>query len=350
MAARRLNRGADPHRVAGFGALIGVIAFAFVMFAAPLESAEVFGIGVGLIGLGGGLFAHGTLTASMAAARPADRGLALGAWGAAQATAAGLAIALSRPHQRRRAARSPSTAPSATRSPIRSPASPSSTALEILLLLATIVAIGPLTRRQLPIPSSSRSAAPSIPVSTPEVCHDPRSHSAISMWRKSCSTRSSLFFAGLIWYLRQEDRREGYPLESGSRRRREAARLAVSSRAEDLPPRRRLDGAGARPIRPDARPLNAAKTEPWPGAPYRADRRSAAGRRRPGLLGGAARLPYKTAEGHDLIAPLRVATNYAVAPEGGNPLGFTVIGGDRKAAGTVKDIWVDRSESMAALL
>ena len=95
MAARRLNRGADPHRVAGFGALIGVIAFAFVMFAAPLESGEVFGIGVGLIGFGGGLFAHGTLTASMAAARPGDRGLALGAWGAAQATAAGLAIALS---------------------------------------------------------------------------------------------------------------------------------------------------------------------------------------------------------------------------------------------------------------
>ena len=42
IAARRLNRGADPHRVAGFGALVGVIAFAFVMFAAPAESGEDF--------------------------------------------------------------------------------------------------------------------------------------------------------------------------------------------------------------------------------------------------------------------------------------------------------------------
>ena len=95
LAARRLSRGADAHRVAGFGAAIGVIAFACVIFAAPAESRLLFGLGVGMIGLGGGLFAHGTLTASMAAARPQERGLALGAWGAAQATAAGLAIAFS---------------------------------------------------------------------------------------------------------------------------------------------------------------------------------------------------------------------------------------------------------------
>jgi len=95
IAARRLTNGADPHRVAGLGAVVGIVAFVAVIFAAPLESRNLFGIGVSLIGLGGGLFAHGTLTASMALARPEDRGLALGAWGAAQATAAGLAIAFS---------------------------------------------------------------------------------------------------------------------------------------------------------------------------------------------------------------------------------------------------------------
>ena len=49
-----------------------------------------------MIGLGGGLFAVATLTAAMTmpAAGLAGRGLALGAWGAAQATAAGLSIAL----------------------------------------------------------------------------------------------------------------------------------------------------------------------------------------------------------------------------------------------------------------
>jgi BCD family chlorophyll transporter-like MFS transporter len=49
-----------------------------------------------LIGFGGGLFSVATLTAAMTmpAAGKAGRGLALGAWGAAQATAAGLSIAI----------------------------------------------------------------------------------------------------------------------------------------------------------------------------------------------------------------------------------------------------------------
>ena len=51
-------------------------------------------MGTCLIGLGGGLFAVGTLMATMSLAGQDHAGLALGAWGAAQATAAGLAVAL----------------------------------------------------------------------------------------------------------------------------------------------------------------------------------------------------------------------------------------------------------------
>ena len=81
--------------------VVGVIAFAFVIVrGARWNRLRLFGVGVGLIGFGGGLFAHGSLTACMAFARPEARGLALGAWGAAQATAAGLAIAVERFHQR----------------------------------------------------------------------------------------------------------------------------------------------------------------------------------------------------------------------------------------------------------
>ena len=47
-----------------------------------------------LIGFGGGLFGHGTLTATMNSAPKEQTGLALGAWGAVQATAAGVAVAL----------------------------------------------------------------------------------------------------------------------------------------------------------------------------------------------------------------------------------------------------------------
>jgi MFS transporter, BCD family, chlorophyll transporter len=95
LAARWLDRGGDAFRVAASGAVVGIAAFSAVIFAAPLDSARLFAVGVCLIGLGGGLFAHGTLTASMAKTGPEDTGLALGAWGAVQASAAGLAIAAS---------------------------------------------------------------------------------------------------------------------------------------------------------------------------------------------------------------------------------------------------------------
>ena len=93
-ASRVLGRGADALRMAGWGAATGLPAFAAVIAAGPLQSTAVFSLGVFLIGLGGGLFGHGTLTATMRSA-PDDRvGLALGAWGAVQASAAGLALAL----------------------------------------------------------------------------------------------------------------------------------------------------------------------------------------------------------------------------------------------------------------
>jgi BCD family chlorophyll transporter-like MFS transporter len=48
-----------------------------------------------LIGFGAALFGHGTLTAAMDRAPKEQVGLALGAWGAVQATAAGIGVALS---------------------------------------------------------------------------------------------------------------------------------------------------------------------------------------------------------------------------------------------------------------
>jgi len=94
LAARWLGAGRDPFRIAARGLLVGLAAFPAVIFAAPLGSVALFYAGAALIGLGGGLFAVATLTAAMAMATAgrAGSGLALGAWGAAQASAAGLAI------------------------------------------------------------------------------------------------------------------------------------------------------------------------------------------------------------------------------------------------------------------
>ncbi len=64
-----------------------------MIFSAPLASPLLLQVGTLLIGLGGGLFSVGTMTAVMDLARDGQSGIALGAWGAVQATTSGLAIA-----------------------------------------------------------------------------------------------------------------------------------------------------------------------------------------------------------------------------------------------------------------
>ncbi len=144
-ASRRLSRGSDPHRLAALGAVVGLAAFAAVIFAAPLESTFLFRVGTALIGFGGGLFAVGTLTAAMGLAAEGGSGLALGAWGAVQASAAGGAIALG-------GAIRDVVSGLATQGLLGPALTGPSTGysvvyhLEIALLFATLVAIGPLVR------------------------------------------------------------------------------------------------------------------------------------------------------------------------------------------------------------
>lgn len=154
LAARMLSRGGDPCRLAGMGALAGVVAFSLVIFAAPFDSVLLFRIGTVLIGFGGGLFAVGTLTAAMGLADGGHSGIALGAWGAVQATAMGTAIALGG------AIRDMGTALAAEGAlgpALTGPATGYSFVyhLEIALLFATLAAIGPLVRG-----SGNRSTSP----------------------------------------------------------------------------------------------------------------------------------------------------------------------------------------------
>jgi len=93
-ASRVLSKGGDAYRMASWGAWIGVPAFVAVIAAPFWTSAYLFALGIFLIGMGGGFFAHGTLTATMQLAPIEQTGLAMGAWGAVQATAAGVGMAL----------------------------------------------------------------------------------------------------------------------------------------------------------------------------------------------------------------------------------------------------------------
>jgi BCD family chlorophyll transporter-like MFS transporter len=93
-SARILGKGMDACRLAALGALLGLPAFACVIFSAPLDSSVLFQTGAALIGFAGGLFSVGMLLHAMSLTDESQTGMVLGAWGAVQATAAGLAMAL----------------------------------------------------------------------------------------------------------------------------------------------------------------------------------------------------------------------------------------------------------------
>ena len=145
IAARLLGNGMDPYRLAGAGAVVGLSAFSAVIFAAPLDAPTLFAIGTASIGLGAGLFAHCTLTAAMATAAPGQIGLTLGIWGAVQASAAGSAVALG---GLLRDGVGLLAGQGLLGSTLAVPATGYVVvyAIEIALLFATLIAVGPLVR------------------------------------------------------------------------------------------------------------------------------------------------------------------------------------------------------------
>jgi BCD family chlorophyll transporter-like MFS transporter len=146
LAARWLSRGGDPHKLAAFGTLVGIAGFSLVVFAAPLGSRLLFLAGTVGIGFGGGWFGVGTLTASMALSERGHSGLAIGAWGAVQATATGAGVALG---GLLRDVLSSMAARGALGPGLNTPAVGYSFVyhIEIALLFGTLVALGPLVRR-----------------------------------------------------------------------------------------------------------------------------------------------------------------------------------------------------------
>lgn len=153
-AARDLDEGANPYRLAGIGGVIGIFAFALVLLAAPLGAPGLLFIGACAIGLGAGLFLVGTLTGAMALSRGGKSGIALGAWGAVQATGAGVAIAIGGIARDVIAGAAVKGELGATLS-YRATGYGAVYAFEILLLLLTLAILGPLAGRQRQAASSA---------------------------------------------------------------------------------------------------------------------------------------------------------------------------------------------------
>jgi BCD family chlorophyll transporter-like MFS transporter len=150
LSARRLERGDDPIRLAAAGVLVGMLGFVAVIFGSPLGSIRLFQTGVAIIGLGEGIFAVGTLTYAMGLRDMVQSGIALGAWGAVFATSEGLALAVSgvvKDFISHLIARGVLTGGMAD------PQVPYSFVyhVEIYLLFATLVALGPLVAVRRPV-------------------------------------------------------------------------------------------------------------------------------------------------------------------------------------------------------
>lgn len=158
-----------------------------------------------------------------------------------------------------------------------------------------------------------------------------------------------IFFAGLIFYLRREDKREGYPLESDGPRRGIVQGFPPMPSAKTF----LLQHGGVRIVPDPARlepPIAGLPTGRWPGSPIEPTgdpMRDAVG---PASYANRADSPDLTIEGHPRIVPMRAAPDFSVAPNDPDPRGMEVraIRGD--VAGVVRDIWVDRSETVIRYL
>jgi BCD family chlorophyll transporter-like MFS transporter len=160
MSGRALARGWDPLRLAGAGLVIGINAFLLVLFAGPFASPLMLYAGALGIGVGLGLFSVGTLMEAMSLAKSETAGLALGAWGAVQATCAGLGIAVGGLLRDGVALLVQSDAPTASMA-MRATGYGTVYILEIALLLVGLAAIGPLVSYQRhPAPDSEEPLAP----------------------------------------------------------------------------------------------------------------------------------------------------------------------------------------------
>lgn len=159
-----------------------------------------------------------------------------------------------------------------------------------------------------------------------------------------------IFFFGLIFYLRREDRREGYPLEADTTGKIEDNGVFwyAPKKTFKLPHNR---GTVSVPHgKRDTRKHALARTAVWPGAPYAPTGNPLADGVGPASYAERVDLPDLTNDGRNRIVPYRTNAEYTVAKETPDPRGMAVIGADGEKAGVVADLWVDQSEAIIRYL
>ncbi|QIG54699.1 photosynthetic reaction center subunit H [Altererythrobacter sp. BO-6] len=162
-----------------------------------------------------------------------------------------------------------------------------------------------------------------------------------------------LFFLGLIFWLRREDRREGYPLEdemTGAVETPGGPLHTAPTKSFKLPFGKGTVTAptkGREPVK-----IAAKRFENFGGSPYVPTGNPLKDGVGPAAYAERSNWPDQDAHGNPRIVPMKSAAGFSVASFmfSRDPVGMKVTGADGKVAGTVSDLWVDRAESMARYL
>ena len=151
------------------------------------------------------------------------------------------------------------------------------------------------------------------------------------------------FFVGLVLYLRREDKREGYPLIS------ERSGAVLVQGFPSIPsPKSYPMPEGHTAYLPGNNPEIArgglVPSAPWPGAPMIPTGNPLVDGVGPAAWATRTDEPEVTWEGEPAIQPLCLVANTFVEPRDVTPIGMAVIAADGRTAGTIREIWTDRSE------
>lgn len=154
-----------------------------------------------------------------------------------------------------------------------------------------------------------------------------------------------LFFAGLIYYLRREDRREGYPLVSQVPGQTD---LVVSKGFPEVPPPKifRLYHGGVAlspPTQLPRQPEGAVPAAMFPGAPLQPTGNPLVDGIGPASYCYRDDEPDLTIDGLPKYKPLRIAPEYRIDARNFQPRGMRVTAADGVEVGMVFDIWVDEA-------
>ena len=154
-----------------------------------------------------------------------------------------------------------------------------------------------------------------------------------------------IFFFGLVYYLLQENHRDGYPLDSGR-----TPPVKMDGWPPIPRPKTYLMANGDEVVMPyPLQPPEFLQAEPrhrYIGAPIEPTGNPLLAGVGPGSWANRADVPDHTPEGEAKIVPLRTQPEYGVATQDDDPRGLPVVGDDDEVAGTVNELWMDRSEMM----